>query len=99
MIITIISQGLFYREFKDVWYVYHIIGICIASGLNQCNPRLQLHKLSLSYKGKFSLGDGRLQSRDELHKYLFNYFEAELDKKGFINFKSIFKFLFILDLK
>lgn len=48
MIITIISQGLFYREFKDVWYVYHIIGICIASGLNQCNQRLQLHKLPLS---------------------------------------------------
>lgn len=37
-LITIISQGLFYREFKDVCYVYHIIGICIASGLNQCNP-------------------------------------------------------------
>lgn len=99
MTITIISQGLFYREFKDVWYVYHIIGICIASGLNQCNPRLQLHKLPLSYKGKFSLGDGRLQSHDELHKSQFNYFQAELDKKDFINFKDIFKILFILDWK
>lgn len=99
MIITIISQELFYREFKDVWYVYHIIGICIASGLNQCNPRLQLHKLPLSCKGKFALGDGRLQSHDELHRYLFNYFKAELTKKDFIDFKDILKILFILDWK
>lgn len=99
MTITIISQGLFYREFKDVWCVYHIIGICIASGLNQCNPRLQLHKLPLSYKGKFSLGDGRLQSHDELYKSQFNYFQADLDKKDFINFKDLFKILFILDWK
>lgn len=79
--------------------MYHIIGICIASGLNQCNPRLQLHKLPLSCQGKFSLGDSKLQSHDELHKKLFNYFQAELNKKDFINFKSIFKILFILDWK
>lgn len=55
--------------------MYHIIGICIASGLNWGNPRLQLDKLPLFYKGKFSLGDGRLQSQNELCKYQFNYFQ------------------------
>lgn len=75
MKLAIISQGLFYKESEDVWYVYHIIGICIASGLNQGNPKLQLDKLPLFCKGKFSLGDGRLQSQDELHKYQFNCFQ------------------------